>query len=158
MASSGLEATTDYLREQGVDYEVVEHETTLSAAEEARATGIPPDHAAKTIALREGSDYRLAVIPASERLDLHKVRELLAAGSSLRLATEGEMETDFPAFELGALPPLGPLVPSAEIIDSRLLEHDRILCHGGDQRHGLLLDPQDVVEVVQPRVADVCED
>jgi Ala-tRNA(Pro) deacylase len=158
MASSGLEATTDFLRERGIDYEVVEHEATHSATEEATAAGVPPDHAAKTIVLRDGSDYRLAVIPASERLDLHKVRELLKAGSSLRLATEGEMDADFPAFELGALPPLGPLVPSAEIIDRRLLDHERILCHGGDQRHGLLLDPQDLVEIVQPRVADVCED
>jgi Ala-tRNA(Pro) deacylase len=157
-STSGLEAVTGYLDERGVDYEVVEHETTYTAAEEARAAGVPPDHAAKTIALRDDQQQRLAVTPASERLDLGKVRELLGAGPSLRLATEEEIERDFPAFELGALPPLGSMLPAPEVIDRRLLDHDRILCHGGDQRHGVLLDPQDLVEIVQPQVADICED
>jgi prolyl-tRNA editing enzyme YbaK/EbsC (Cys-tRNA(Pro) deacylase) len=43
------------------------------------------------------------------------------------------------------------------VLDGRLLEHERILCNAGDHRHGLLLDPHELVEVVQPRVADICE-
>jgi Ala-tRNA(Pro) deacylase len=158
MAASGLEIVTRYLDEQGVGYEVVEHKTTYTAAEEARAAGVAAEDAAKTLALRDEEGYRLAVIPASERLDLEKVRDLLGAGKSLRLATEDEMGSDFPDFELGALPPLGPLLPAAEVVDRRLLDHDRILCTGGDHRHGVLIDPQDLVELVQPKVADVCED
>jgi Ala-tRNA(Pro) deacylase len=155
---TGLDAVTHYLDEQSVQYEVVEHEATYSAADEARAAGVPPDDAAKTIALRDEEGYRLAVIPASERLDLHKVRELLGAGGSLRLATEGEMERDFEAFEVGALPPIGPLLPAAEILDRRLLEHERILCAAGDHRHSVLVDPNDLVEITQPHVADVCDE
>jgi len=155
---TGLEAVTHYLDEQDVDYEVVEHAKTQTAAEEARAAGVPPADAAKTIALRDEAGYRLAVIPASERLDLHKVRELLGSGKSLRLATEEEMASQFQAFEVGALPPIGPLLPAPEILDRRLLDHDKVLCSGGDHRHGLLMDPNDLVEIAQPRVADVCED
>src|SRR2546426_1129105 len=142
---SGLEAVTRYLDEQDVDYEVVEHQAAYTAADEAHAAGVPADDAAKTIALRDGDRYRLAVLPASERLDLHKVRELLGAGSSLRLATEDEMAQDFPAFEVGALPPIGPLLPAPEILDRRLLQHERVLCSGGDHRHGLLIDPNDLI-------------
>jgi Ala-tRNA(Pro) deacylase len=156
--SSGLEAVTGYLEEQGIGYEVREHRAAYTAAEEARAVDLPPDDAAKSIALRDESGYRLAVIPASQRLDLHKVREALGAGKSLRLATEKEMESDLPQFEVGALPPLGPLVGAPEVVDQRLLEHERILCNAGDHRHGLLLDPHELVEVVQPKVADICED
>jgi Ala-tRNA(Pro) deacylase len=155
---TGLEAVTGFLDEQGVGYEVREHRAAYTAAEEARAADLPPDDVAKTIVLRDEEGYRLAVIPASHRLDLGKAREALGAGKSLRLATEKEMEADFRQFEVGALPPLGPLVPAPEVLDRRLLEHERILCSAGDHRHGLLLDPHELVEVVQPKVADVCED
>jgi Ala-tRNA(Pro) deacylase len=156
-APSGLEAVTRFLDEQGVGYEVREHRAAETAAEEARAAGLPPGDVAKTIALRDNDRYRLAVIPASHRLDLAKTREALGAGKSLRLATEREMKADFPQFEVGAVPPLGPLLGAPEILDGRLLEHDQILCNAGDHRHGLLLDPHELVEIVQPKVADICE-
>jgi len=157
-APSGLEAVTRLLDEQGVDYEVREHAATETAAEEARATGLPATDVAKSLALRDGDRYLLAVIPASHRLDLAKAREALDAGKSLRLATESEMKADFPQFEVGALPPLGSLFGAPEVLDRRLLDHDQILCNAGDHRHGLLLDPHELVEVVQPKVADLCED
>ncbi len=157
-APSGLDVVTGFLDEQGVGYEVREHRAAYTAAEEARAAELPTDDVAKTIALREDERYRLAVIPASQRLDLSKAREALGAGKSLRLATEQEMKADFPQFEVGALPPVGPLLDATELLDRRLLDHERILCNAGDHRHGLLIDPHELVEVVQPKVADVCED
>lgn len=156
--ASGIEAVRQYLEQQGIDFETVEHEQTFTATAEAEATGVAPDHVAKTMLLRDGDDYRLAVIAASHRLDLRKARDALAASGHLRLATEGEMADDFAAFEVGALPPFGPLLPAAEVVDRRLLEHDRILCSGGDHRHSVLVDPKEVVRVVGAKIADVCED
>jgi Ala-tRNA(Pro) deacylase len=157
-APSGLDAVKKFLDEQGVGYEVREHRAAYTAAEEARAAELPMDDVAKTIALREEERYRLAVIPASHRLDIAKAREALGAGKGLRLASEQEMATDFPQFEVGALPPVGPLLGAAELLDRRLLDHEKILCNAGDHRHGLLLDPHELVQVVQPKVVDVCED
>jgi Ala-tRNA(Pro) deacylase len=137
---------------------VVDHEQTLSAAQEAQASGVPPDHAAKTMVLRDGQDYRLAVIPASHRLDLRKARKVLDASAQLRLASEAEMEADFQSFEAGAVPPLGPMLPAPEALDMRLMDHERILCSGGDHRHSVLVDPRDLARVGEARVADVCED
>jgi prolyl-tRNA editing enzyme YbaK/EbsC (Cys-tRNA(Pro) deacylase) len=68
------------------------------------------------------------------------------------------MAADFSGFELGALPPLGEMLPAPEIVDPRLLEHDRVLCNGGDHTHSILLDPSDVVRVSGAQVADVCQD
>ena len=151
----GIDLVRRYLAEQGVAHEIVDHEQTFSAADEAEVSGVPPDHAAKTMVLRDGSQYRLAVIPASHRLDLHKVRDLLEATQHLRLASEAEMEADFAAFDVGALPPLGPMLPATEVLDGRLLDHDRILCTGGDHRHSVLVDP---ARIADARVADICED
>jgi Ala-tRNA(Pro) deacylase len=154
----GIDLVRRYLEEQGVAHEVVDHEETMSAAQEAKAAGVPPDHAAKTIVLRDGSEYRLAVIPASSRLDLRKAREALDASAHLRLASEPEMEADFASFEVGALPPLGPMLPAPEALDTRLMNHERILCSGGDHRHSVLVDPRELARLGDATVADVCED
>jgi Ala-tRNA(Pro) deacylase len=154
----GIDLVHRFLDQRGVRHDIVDHEQTFSAAEEAEASGVPPDHAAKTMVLRDGDQYRLAVIPASHRLDLRKVRALFEASQHLRLASEPEMEADFASFDVGALPPLGPMLPATEVLDGRLLDHDRILCAGGDHRHSVLVDPRDLARISDARVADICED
>ena len=133
--ANGIAAVTAFLESHGVRHEVVEHRPTFSAAAEARASGTEPREAAKTLALHDHDGYRMAVIPATHRLDLHRAREVLGASSHLRLATEAELEQDFPTFDVGAMPPLGPMMPMPEVIDVHLLYHERILCAGGDHRH-----------------------
>jgi Ala-tRNA(Pro) deacylase len=153
----GHAAVTEFLEREGVPFEVVEHERTQTAAAEAAAAGMAPGDVAKTVVLRDQEGVRLAVIPASHRLDLHKVkRELESKG--LRLVTEPEMAAEFGDFEVGALPPFGPMFQALELVDERLLEHDRILCGGGDHAHGVLVDPHDMVRAAQARVADICQD
>jgi prolyl-tRNA editing enzyme YbaK/EbsC (Cys-tRNA(Pro) deacylase) len=153
-AAIGL--VTAHLEELGIPYEVIEHPRRYTAADEARAAGVTPDNAAKAVLLRGPEGFRLAVVPASERVDMHKLRALLEAGKELRLASEAEMATEFPGFELGAIPPLGAMLPAAEIVDRRLLDHERVLCNGGDHEHSVLLDPRDLVRVSSAVEADIC--
>ena len=152
----GHAAVTEFLERHGVSYEVVEHERTQTAAAEARAAGMPAADVAKTVVLRDHEGVRLAVIPASHRLDLHKVKRELGS-KGLRLVTEQEMSTEFEDFEVGAVPPFGPMFHALELVDERLLDHDRILCGGGDHEHGVLVDPHDMVQAGQARVADICD-
>jgi Ala-tRNA(Pro) deacylase len=153
---AGLAAVTEFLEREGVPYEVVEHERTQTAAAEARAAGMPPADVAKTVVMRDQNGLRLAVIPASERLDMHKLREALGS-RGLRLVTEREMAEEFDGFEVGAVPPFGSMFNALELVDERLLEHDRILCSGGDHEHAVVVDPRDVVKAADARVADICE-
>ena len=155
-AQAGLAALTAFLERQGVPYEVVEHERTQTAAAEARAAGVPAADVAKTVVLRDEVGLRLAVLPASERLDMHKLRQALAS-KGLRLVTEQEMANEFDQFEVGAVPPFGSMFDALELVDERLLEHDRILCSGGDHEHAVLVDPRDVVRAGEARVADISE-
>lgn len=154
----GLELITTFLDEEGIEYEVVAHDETLTAVALARAAGVDPGAVAKTIALRDEVRWRLAVIPASRRLDIDKAREALGATPSLRFASEHEMEAELDLFDVGAIAPLGDLVNATEVIDERLFECDRILFSGGDHTHGVLIDPHDLNQIVQPKVADVCAD
>src|SRR5918992_922043 len=146
----GIDAVTAFLEAEGVRHEVVEHRPTFSAAAEARASGADVREAAKTLALHDRDGYRMAVIPASHRLDLHRTRELLGASSHLRLATEAELEADFPMFDVGAMPPLGPMMPMPEIIDVHLLYHEHIERAGrGQQADGALVDRDRAVRAAE---------
>jgi len=153
----GVVLVSQFLREAGIDHDVVEHAPTYSAIQEAHVTREEPRHTAKTLLLRDRDGWRLAVIPANRRLDLAKARRLLDGSAHLRLASEEEMRLLFPAFDVGALPPVGPQLPLPEAVDVRLLYRDRVLCAGGDHRHAVRLDPRDLVRVSEPRVGDLCE-
>ena len=154
---TGVAAVTEFLEREDIPYEVVEHERTQTAVAEARAAGVPAADVAKTIVLRDDEGLRLAVIPASERLDMHKLNQALAS-RGLRLLTEREIAKEFDEFEVGAVPPFGSMFDALELVDARLLEHDRILCGGGDHEHAVLVDPRDVVRAGEARVADICKD
>lgn len=158
MTTTRVEAVMDFLDAEGLVHEVVEHPSATSAVDLAHSVHALLKHTAKTLVLVDGPAYSIAVIPASRRLDLHKLRELLGATGQLRLADEAEIARDFPWSEVGALPPFGPMLPAAAVFDESLLEAKRILCPAGDHRHGVLVDPRDVVRVTAATTGDICED
>jgi Ala-tRNA(Pro) deacylase len=137
-------------------HRMVEHPPTFRAGDEAEAVGLPAGRTAKTVVTVERGTIRLAVIPASRRLDLQRMREAVGAGRHLRLATEAELAAAFPDFEVGAVPPLGRLIGLDEVVDPLVIEHDEILAAAGDHAHGMLVDPARLADVTGARIADVC--
>lgn len=158
ISTTGSQMVTDYLEGTGVAFQLVEHPQTYSAFADARATHRRPESVGKTVVLCDRAGYVVAIIPASQRLDLRKLREALGASRRLRLVDEAEMASEFPEFELGAIPPFGTILPAAEVVDRRLLEEDRILLGGGDHMHSILIDPRDVVAITGALVEDICQD
>ena len=158
VTASRSTGVAQYLEGEGVPFRLLEHPRTDSAFGDARATRHRPEGVAKTVVLRGISGYVLAMVPATERLDLRKLREVLGVSSKLQLMDEAEMATEFPEFEVGAIPPFGSRLPAAEIIDRRLMDEDRIVCSSGDHMHSILIDPRDVAAVSGARVADICRD
>jgi Ala-tRNA(Pro) deacylase len=152
----GVEAVTHFLDRQRARYELIEHTETFAAADEATAAGSVPTRMAKTVLLHDHDGFRAAIVPASERLDLHKARALFGASGHLRLASEDEIEGEFPVFDAGALPPFSALLGIPEILDTRLLDHDHVLCSGGDHRHMLKISPREIEQLGEPLVGEVC--
>jgi Ala-tRNA(Pro) deacylase len=151
-------ALSAYLTAHGVVHEVIEHAPTFRAGDEARASGVSPDATAKTVVVTDGGAYMLVILPASERLDLHKVRDVLGASRTPRLATEEEIAEHFSPFAPGAVPPVGSEIFAGEIVDRGLAEQGAVVCAGGDHRHAIRMSPSDIVRLAGARVADVCEE
>jgi Ala-tRNA(Pro) deacylase len=118
-----MSAVTEHLEQRGSAFELLPHRQAYTSTDEARALGIDADEVLKTLAVRTGPGYVLAVIPASCRLDLHLVRDMLGDHQA-RLASEEELGRDFAGYQLGVLPPLGALLGSQVVIDPAVLEHE----------------------------------
>jgi Ala-tRNA(Pro) deacylase len=147
------------LDEAGVDYELLTHAHTETATAEAEALGLAPGDVAKTLVLRTPDGYLRAVLPASERLDLRKLRELLGAGKhKLHLATEDDLRRDFPEFELGAVPPVGGGRRDPVVIDSRLAGPESLVLEAGSHEESIRIAAGDLVRVGGAQLADICED
>jgi len=92
---------TSVLDKAEVSYELLPHAHTESALAEAEALGVAPEDVAKTLVVKTAGGYVRAVLPASARLDLRKLREIHGGGRhTLHLATEDDLQRDYPEFEL----------------------------------------------------------
>jgi Ala-tRNA(Pro) deacylase len=152
---SGVATAHARLEERGIQHEVLEHPPTYRAADEARAVEAARGSVAKTLVAVDQDRYWLAVVPASRMVDLERLRHYTGASRHLRLATEDEIDGRFPEFEVGAIPPLGALIGSGEVIDPLVLAHDTIVCSGGDHQHAISVSPEALVEATGAIVADI---
>jgi Ala-tRNA(Pro) deacylase len=159
MMSTMAGELTTALDKEGVRYELLPHAHTERAADEAKALGVDLAEVGKTLVLTTPAGYVRAVLPASERLDLRKVGELLAVGKKqVHLSTEDDLARDYPEFDLGAVPPLGGGRGDRVLIDSRLAERDSIVIEAGSHDESVRVPTADLVRLTAAEVADICQD
>jgi Ala-tRNA(Pro) deacylase len=133
------------------------HPRTTTAAAEAHVLGLEPREVAKTVVLSTPDGFLRAVLPASERLDLGKVRALLGT-TDVHLATEEVLAGAYPDFELGAVPPLTGGDGDRVLVDRRLCESEWVVLEAGTHEHSLRLRSSDLVELSDARVVDLSRD
>lgn len=119
-----------YLDARGVAYDVLPHPRSSSSAETARSARVPAGSLAKAVLLEDDRGYVMAIVPASHRLELHRVGEQLRR--SLELASERELASLFEDCDEGALPPLGEPYHIATVYDDALAELSEIWFEAGD--------------------------
>ena len=117
---------TERLKKQGIPFEILFHQPAFHARDEAHRLGIPLGDVAKTILIETRGGHALAVIPASRRLDMHRVHEALG-DHDCRLATEDEIRIRFPAYPLGALPPLSSELGIPIYVDPEVAAHGNVV-------------------------------
>jgi Ala-tRNA(Pro) deacylase len=144
-------------REQ-LGYELIEHDRTETAAEEAEAVGIPPAEVAKTLVLVTEAGRVRVVLSAGDRLDMHKVRELLGTGKTARLATESELADAYPMFELGAVPPFGGPAGDRVLVDRAIAERETVVLEAGSHEQSVRVKTSDVIALAKAELADIRTD
>jgi Ala-tRNA(Pro) deacylase len=149
---------TSVLDQAGVEYDVLSHPHTERASDEAEALGLPPSAVAKTLVLDAPEGHVRAVLPASERIDLRKVREHVEGGKDIHLATEDELARDYPDFELGAVPPFGGASRDRVLVDVRIAEQHTVVLEAGSHDRSVRLETTDLLKLTQAEIVDICKE
>jgi prolyl-tRNA editing enzyme YbaK/EbsC (Cys-tRNA(Pro) deacylase) len=150
-----MSLVTLYLADHHVPFEVLPHRQVLSSSQEADVLGV--DAVVKTVVLATADGWCLAVIPASCRVDLHLVRDVLG-DPTVRLASEAELFAAFPRYELGALPPLGGLLGVPVLLDPRVLGHETVVFAAGLETESVKAPTDELFREESKMVASIARD
>jgi len=143
----------EFLDNHGVKYVSIRHSPAYTAAEVAASSHVAGRDFAKSIVVRTDAGFALVVLPASRRLVLADLRELLQA-PALRLATEAEFRDLFPDCEVGAMPPFGNLYHLPVYVAASLAEEPELAFNAGTHTEVIKMDYEDFDELVRPTVLD----
>lgn len=119
-----------FLAENGVEYELIPHERTMTSAHTAETSRIPGDRLAKGVVLKDEDGYLLAVVPASHQVELDAVVEQLLR--PLDIAPTRDVEQLFSDCDRGAVPPVGRAYGLEVLVDDSLAAQPDIYFEGGD--------------------------
>lgn len=146
MMPSTVEA---HVRERYREYEHHTHRTASCAQELAAAEHVSGYRVAKAVVLSLNGELALAVVAATDRVDLRALED--ATGSRAHLVSEPVFSERFRPCMPGAEPPLA-IFGAPIFADSRLLREPRILMPAGTHEDALVVDTAEWMkwEEVQP--------
>ena len=146
-----LKRLQSYLDANRVPYEVVAHARAYTAHDVAQTLEVPGNLVAKVVIVKADSYFVMSVLPATWRVDLNRLRDVLEAGD-VRLATEAEIASLFPDCQVGAMPPFGNLYGLEVYVADGLTEDDEIAFNAGSFTELVRMSYGDFERLVQPTV------
>ena len=120
----------EYLDDQGVDYELVEHPYAVSSMRVADEASVSGEKLAKAVVLHHKDGYLMAVIPATHKIQLAKLSKQYK--HFLSLADENDLLGLFDDCSMGAVPAVGNAYGMEVIMDDSLSQCDDIYFEAGD--------------------------
>ena len=146
-----LSMLREFLDRNQIKYLVISHSVAYTAQGIAALTHTPGKELAKTVMVMVDGKLAMAVVPASYRVDLFKLKRYLGA-STVELASENEFRDRFPDCETGSMPPFGNLYGMDVFADERLAEDKEIAFNAGSHRELVRMTYNDFRDLVKPVV------
>ncbi|MEE9524754.1 MAG: YbaK/EbsC family protein [Thermodesulfovibrionales bacterium] len=149
MAASKL---TEYLDDNHVKYEKIEHTPSYTAQEIAAVAHVRGKDLAKTVMIKINDKIAMAVLPSLYKIDFDMLKNATGA-KKIELASEEEFEDIFPDCEIGAMPPFGNLYGIDVYVAEKLTEDEEIAFNAGSHTELIKLSYKDMERLVHPKVA-----
>jgi Ala-tRNA(Pro) deacylase len=144
-----LSKLRDFLDRNQIKYLVISHSVAYTAQGIAALTHIKGKELAKTVMVMVDGRLAMAVVPASFRIDLHRVKKYLGA-DMVELATEQEFRGRFPDCDTGSMPPFGNLYGMDVFADESLAEDKEIAFNAGTHRELVRMNFADFYRLAKP--------
>ncbi len=143
-----------YLDQNRVPWVSIVHSPAYTAQETAACAHVRGKELAKTVMVKIDGRMAMAVLPASERVDLEVLREVTGA-ARVSLATEKEFRTLFPDCEPGAMPPFGNLYGMDVFVSGHLADDAEIAFNAGSHTELIRMPYGDFERLVQPKILEL---
>ncbi len=140
-----------FLNDQKVKYVTISHSLAYTAQEIAASAHIHGKDLAKTVIVKIDGDMAMAVLPASFKLDLRRLKKIVGA-KKVELAAEKEFQDRFQGCALGAMPPFGNLYDMRVYADKSLSEDEKIAFNAGSHTELIQLAYKDFERLVTPKI------
>jgi Ala-tRNA(Pro) deacylase len=147
------ERMENYLRENGVGFQVETHDQAFTMQEVAAALHVPGNQVAKVVIVCADKEKVMLVLPAPYRMNVDLVRDMVGA-KDVRLAKEEEFVDLFPDCATGAMPPFGNLYGVPVYVDRSMAEEPDMVFRIGTHRETMKITYADFVRLAQPVVGD----
>jgi Ala-tRNA(Pro) deacylase len=141
----------EFLDSHNIKYVSITHSKAYTAQGIAAAAHISGKELAKTVMISIDGDMAMAVLPASEQVNLDSLKSALKA-KKVELASERQFRDRFADCELGAMPPFGNLYNMRVIVDETLTHDKEIAFNAGTHLELIRLAFADFERLVQPTV------
>lgn len=141
----------EFLDSNHVKYVTMQHSPAYTAQEIAASAHVPGKELAKTVMVKLDGKMAMAVLPATEQVDLHLLKTL-AGAETAELASEQEFEDIFPGCEIGAMPPFGNLYKLPVYVARPLAKEEAIAFSAGTHTELFGVAYEDFERLVQPTV------
>lgn len=142
-----------YLDQHDVKYVSIRHSPAYTAAGVAVSAHVSGRDFAKTLVVRIAGQSAMVVLPATRRLLLQDLREMLET-NEVRLATEPELRAMFPDCEVGAMPPFGNLYGMKVYVAPSIAHEEEIAFNAGTHTEVIKMAYVDFDQLVKPLVID----
>lgn len=144
-----LSLLREFLDRNRIQYLVISHSVAYTAQGIAALTHTPGKELAKTVMVMLDGRLAMAVVPASLRVDLNRLKKYLGA-DGVELASEFEFRGRFPDCETGSMPPFGNLYGMDVFVDQTLTEDREIAFNAGSHRELVRMRFADFRNLVKP--------
>lgn len=146
-----LSKLRSFLDSHNIKYMVISHSLAYTAQGVAALAHVSGKKLAKTVIVKIDGILAMAVIPASEHVDLSRLRTLTGA-KFVEVATESEFKDAFPDCETGAIPLFGNLYDMPVYADAVLASQEEITFCAGSHRELVRMNWSDVERLVSPTI------
>ena len=142
-----------YLDSNKVKYKALKHKLAYTAQEIAAAQEVPGKQVVKSVLVKAGDKFVLAVLPAIHLIDAKKLKTVLKC-KSIKIATEKDIEKVIPDYKPGAMPPFGNLFGLETYVDKMLKEDVEIVFNGGTHKDTVKMKYADFEKLAKPKISD----
>jgi len=147
-----VEKLKAFLDKNKIKYVSIKHSEAYTAQEVAASAHVPGKELAKTVMVKIDGKMAMAVLPASYKVNLNRLKEVSGA-KKVELATEKEFKGLFPECDVGAMPPFGNLYEMDVYVTESLSQDEEIAFNAGSHTELVKLSYEDFEKLVKPKIA-----